>query len=63
MLLSTSDEDVLTAAADLGKKLQTLQSESTSSEFESILVACNEAITETTRLEYGEVCDAGSDCC
>lgn len=63
MLLSTPDEDVLTAADTLGKTLQTLQSESTQSEFESVLVECTEAINEATGLEYGEVCDAGSDCC
>ena len=61
--MSSSDEEVLAAAEALGENLDAAQSESTTAEFESLLVECNEAITDETGLEYGAVCDAGSDCC
>jgi len=61
--LSASDDDVLTAAEALGENLDTAQSEVTADEFESLLIECNEAISDEIGLEYGDVCDAGSDCC
>ncbi|ELY72227.1 halo-CC-star protein HcsS [Natrinema pallidum] len=63
MLLSTSDDEVLAAAEALGKDLDVAQSEATAAEFESLLIECNEAISDEIGLEYGDVCGAGSDCC
>jgi len=61
--LSGSDDEVLTAAEALGEDLDVAQSEVTPDEFESLLIECNESINDGIGLEYGEVCDAGSDCC
>ena len=63
MLLSTTDEDVLAAAESLGDELRQAKSESTRAEFESLLEECNEAISDATGIDYGDACDAGSDCC
>jgi hypothetical protein len=63
VLLSASDDEVLTAAEALGEDLDVAQSEVTADEFESLLIECNEAINDRIGLEYGEVCGAGSDCC
>ena len=63
MLLSASDDEVLTAAEALGEDLDVAQSEVTADEFESLLIECNEVINDGIDLEYGEVCGAGSDCC
>ncbi|MDG5820807.1 halo-CC-star protein HcsS [Natronococcus sp. A-GB7] len=63
MLLSSSDEEVLAAAEALGEDLDMAQSEATAAEFESLLIECNETISAEIGLEYGAVCDAGSDCC
>ena len=63
MLLSTSEDEVLAAAEALGKDLDVAQSEATAAEFESLLIECNEAITDEIGLEYGDVCGARSDCC
>lgn len=63
MLLSSSDDEVLAAAEALGEDLDVAQSEATADKFESLLVECNEAISDEIGLEYGAVCDAGSDCC
>ncbi|ERG90088.1 MAG: hypothetical protein J07HQW1_00101, partial [Haloquadratum walsbyi J07HQW1] len=37
--------------------------ETTADEFESLLIECNEFINDEIGLEYGDICDAGSDCC
>jgi len=63
VLLSASEDDVLAAAEALGEDLDIAQSEATAAEFESLLIECNEAISDEIGLEYGDVCDAGSDCC
>ncbi len=63
MLLSTSDDEVLIAAETLGKELDLVQSETTADEFESLLIECNESINDEIGLEYGDICDAESDCC
>lgn len=63
MLLSASDEAVLDAAESLGEALLSAQTDSSQSDFESTLVDCNEAISNELGIEYGEVCEAGSDCC
>jgi hypothetical protein len=63
VLLSTSDDEVLIAAETLGKELDLVQSETTADEFESLLIECNKSINDEIGLEYGDICDAGSDCC
>ncbi|TYL36114.1 hypothetical protein CV102_24085 [Natronococcus pandeyae] len=62
MLLSTTDEEVVAAAEALADELAAVQAESTSVEFESILIQCNDAISEETGIEYGDACDAGGSC-
>ncbi|MFC6964669.1 halo-CC-star protein HcsS [Halocatena marina] len=62
MLLSTTDDDVLSAAKELGEELTQTQSEATESEFEEILVQCNEAISEGIGIQYDDACDAGGCC-
>lgn len=62
MLLSTTDEDVLRAAEALGAELAAAQSEMTDFEFETILMQCNEAISEETGIQYGDACGAGESC-
>ena len=63
MLLSTTEGEVLTAAETLGEALTEAQSDLADAEFERILEECNEAISETTGIEYGEVCETSSGCC
>jgi hypothetical protein len=61
--LSTTESDVLAAAESLGEALADTHAESTESEFEPLLEQCNEAISNTTGVEYSEVCETSSDCC
>ena len=61
--MSTTESDVLAAAESLGEALADTQAESTESEFEPLLEQCNEAISNTTGVEYDEVCETSSDCC
>ncbi|WP_202614541.1 halo-CC-star protein HcsS [Halostella litorea] len=63
MLLSADADDVLAAAESLGDALRAAKAEESAEAFESTVRECNEAITEATGVEYGEACDAGSDCC
>jgi len=60
--LSTTDEDVLEAAKALGEELIRTQSEATESEFETILEACTEAISEETGVQYDDACETGGCC-
>jgi len=62
MLLSTTDEDVLDAAEALGEELAAMQSDVDDFEFETVLIQCNEAISEKTGIQYDDACDTG-DCC
>jgi hypothetical protein len=62
MLLSTTDEDVLTAAESLGEELAAAESEMSRFEFQTVLMQCNEAISEETGIQYGDACGAGGSC-
>ncbi|MDZ7745210.1 MAG: halo-CC-star protein HcsS [Halobacteriales archaeon] len=62
MLLSASDEDVLAAAEALGEELAAAESDASEFQFTTMLRQCNEAITEETGVEYGQVCGA-DECC
>ena len=62
MLLSASDEDVLAAAEALGEELAAANADASEFQFTTMLRQCNEAITEETGVEYGQVCDAGGGC-
>ncbi len=53
---------MLAAAEELGEELHTAQQESTEFEFNSLLLRCNDAITEEIGVDYGDVCDT-DDCC
>ncbi len=62
MLLSSTDEDVLEAAEALGEELAAAKADSSEFQFESLLVQCNEAITNETGVKYGQACGAGGSC-
>lgn len=62
MLLNTPDDDVLAAAEELGEELHTANEESTESEFDSLLMRCNDAITEEIGVDYGSVCETSDRC-
>lgn len=62
MLLSTTDDDVLAAAEELSEELRTAKQESTEFEFDSLLLRCNDTITEEIGVDYASVCET-SDCC
>ena len=62
MLLSTADQEVLAAAEELGEDLRNVQQESSQFEFNSLLLRCNDAITEEIGVDYGDACDT-DDCC
>ena len=62
MLLSDTD-GVLTAAESLGAALADAKADRDREEFEALHEECTETITEATGVDYGDACDAGSDCC
>jgi hypothetical protein len=62
VLLSATDQDVIEAAEALGEELAAAQDETTTFEFDSILMQCNEAITQRTGIDYGSACGAGGSC-
>ena len=62
MLLSTTDEDVLEAAEALGEELAAAKEDSSEFQFTTMVMQCNEAISEQTGVEYGQACGAGGDC-
>jgi len=62
VLLSTTDEAVLAAAEDLGTELRTAQQDRDQFQFNSILVQCNEAISQQIGIQYGSACGAGDGC-
>ncbi|MCL9812204.1 halo-CC-star protein HcsS [Natranaeroarchaeum aerophilus] len=62
MLLSASDEDVLAAAAALGEELSAAKADTSQFQFNTMLMQCNEAITEETGVKYGDACGAGGSC-
>lgn len=69
MLLSTPNSasnersDTLTAADRLGETLAETEEELDSDAFAALLDRCNETIDVELDIDYGAVCDAGSDCC
>lgn len=62
MLLSTTDEDVLEAAEALGDELAAAKDDTSAFQFDTMLMQCNEAISEQTGVEYGQACGAGGSC-
>jgi len=46
----------------LGEELAAANSDASEFQFTTMLRQCNEAITEETGVEYGQVCDAGGCC-
>ena len=60
--MSSTDEDVLEAAEELGERLTQTQSQATESEFKTILEECTEAISEAIGIQYDDACDAGGCC-
>jgi len=62
VLLSVSDEDVLAAAEALGEELATAKDDTSQFQFTTMVMQCNEAITEETGVKYGQACGAGGSC-
>jgi len=62
VLLSTTDEEVIEAAKALGEELAATQEETTPFEFNSVIMQCNDAISQRTRIDYGSACGAGGGC-
>ncbi len=62
MLLSTTDDTVLEAAEALGEELAAAEADASEFQFSTLLLQCNEAITERTDVKYGQACGAGGDC-
>ena len=55
--------DSLTQADRLGKALAATQEQSNPETFTSLLERCTDTIDTELGVDYGTVCDAGSDCC
>lgn len=62
---ATSDDrpDSLTQADRLGKALAATEEQSSPETFTALLERCNKTIDAELGVDYGTVCDAGSDCC
>ncbi|WP_459825621.1 halo-CC-star protein HcsS [Halorubrum luteum] len=52
----------MAAAEALGAELAAAQEESSPFQFTSILMQCNQAITNETGIDYGNACGAGGSC-
>lgn len=62
MLLTADDQDVIEAAKLLGEELAQAKEDTADSEFDSLLMQCNEAISERTGIEYSSACGADESC-
>ncbi len=62
MLLSPTDQDVIEAAEALGEALADAQEETISSEFDSILTQCTDAISQRTGIDYESACGVSESC-
>lgn len=60
---SKDESEALAQANRFGKALATTQEQSDSDEFTALLEHCNDAIDAELDIDYGDVCDTGSDCC
>ena len=58
MLLSTTNADVLEAAETLGEELRAAQSDSTRSQFDSLVAQCNDEIA----LDYSDARETDGCC-
>lgn len=73
MLLSTSDRDagddgftddeVVAAAEALGEELAAAKESSSEFAFTTMVMQCNEAISDETGINYGSVCGDDDGCC
>jgi len=57
-----TDDEVIAAATALGEELSAAQTETSEFEFTSILVQCNEAVSDEIGIDYGSACGAGGSC-
>lgn len=57
-----TDDQVLAAAAALGEELAAARTDATEFEFTSILMQCNEAISDEIDVDYGSACGADGSC-
>ena len=60
--MSSSNEEVLAAAEELGEALREAQREQSRFQFNSLLMRCNDAISRETGIDYGSACGAGGSC-
>ena len=60
--VGATDEDVLAAADALSEELAAVQAETEAFQFTSILMQCNEAISDEVGIDYGSACGAGGSC-
>lgn len=63
MLLSTSNDEVTTAAEELGEALYNAQREQSQSQFNALLTRCNDVIDREIGIDYDSACGADDDCC
>jgi|AntDeeMinimDraft_6_1070357.scaffolds.fasta_scaffold00091_28 hypothetical protein len=56
MLLSSAEQEVLAAAEELGGALCNAQQEQSQFRFDSLLLRCNDAISEELGVDYGDAC-------
>ena len=60
--MSSSNEEVLAAAEELGEALREAQREQSRFQFNSLLMRSNDAISRDTGIDYGSACGAGGSC-
>ncbi|ELZ32869.1 halo-CC-star protein HcsS [Halorubrum tebenquichense] len=58
-----TDEEVVAAAETLGEELAAAKDESSEFAFTTMVMQCNEAISDETGIDYGSVCGADDDSC
>jgi len=62
VLLSSSNDEALAAAEELGEALRDAQQEQSRFQFNSLLMRCNDAIGREIGIDYGSACGAGGSC-
>jgi len=62
VLLSSTNDEVLAAAEALGEELAAASEDTSAFQFNTLIMQCNEAITNETGVKYGQACGAGGSC-
>ncbi|WP_424013944.1 halo-CC-star protein HcsS [Halorubrum xinjiangense] len=58
-----TDDEVVAAAEALGEELAAAKESASEFAFTTMVMQCNEAISDETGLDYGSVCGADDDSC